>query len=401
MFKVEKTIWNFIQKNMLVLAFLIVTGIGVFLHTCGQSFQSGDIKVYLLPWWQEIASKGPEGLATQVGNYNIPYQIIIFLFSRTNMEPVFAYKLLSIIFDFALAFSSALLVSTFTKNKYAPLIAYAIVLCSPITWLNSCFWGQCDSIYVTFIVLAIYFLFKEKPLPSFIMLGLALAFKLQVIFILPAFFYYYISTRKISLLHFLIIPAVNTLMCMPAVFCGRPFNEIFTIYFDQADTYHQTYLICPTIYTLMVDGHNTELFESFKPIALGLTALMLLVGVAFILKHKVTLEDPRYFMMAAIWGGYTMLIFMPAMHERYSYLPDLLLILFAVIWHRFIIPAIICNLLALRSYCFYLFKYSALDIKLVAMTMIGVYVYLTIQFAREFLSQASSEAKAKPGTIPN
>ena len=392
MLKIEKLLWDFVQKHLILLAFIAVTGAGVALHCNGHDFLSGDLNCYLVPWWNEIAGKGIEGLASQVGNYNIPYQIIIFLLSRTNMEPVIAYKLVSIVFDFALALSAALLTRSLSKSKFAPLIAYAAVLCSFNTWLNSCFWGQCDSIYVTFIVLAIFFLFKEKHIPSFIMLGLALAFKLQVIFILPAVFYYYVSTRKVSLLHFLIVPAVNFLLCMPAVFCGRPFNEIFTVYLEQTETYHQIQMNCPNVYALMMEGNNTIYFENFKPAALALTALMLTAGLVFVLKTKVSLDDPRSFFMAAVWSSYTMLIFMPAMHERYSYLPDLLIILFAVIWCKYIWAAILCNFISLRGYCFYLFsEYQMADIRYAAIALLAVYIYLTAQFARDFLSRPCPE----------
>ena len=63
-------------------------------------------------------------------------------------------------------------------NKFLELITYALVLIIPTVMLNSGMWGQCDSIYTTFVILALYFLVKEKYSLSFIMLGISFAFKL-------------------------------------------------------------------------------------------------------------------------------------------------------------------------------------------------------------------------------
>lgn len=62
--------------------------------------------------------------------------------------------------------------------------------------LNLSVWGQCDSIYVTFVIWTIYFLYKEKYRKAFIFLGIAFAFKLQAVFIMPIVFYMYFTKKN-------------------------------------------------------------------------------------------------------------------------------------------------------------------------------------------------------------
>ena len=393
MFEFEKKLIRIIQNHSVLLFYIAATIIGILLHFSAPEFRSGDINVYLGAWWNKIADQGVEGLAVQVGNYNIPYQIIIFLMSRFDIDPVIAYKLLSSVFDFALAVSAALLVRQICgkENRLAPVITYTLVVCSFNTWLNSAFWAQCDSIYVTFIVLAILFTLKNRHIAAFVMLGVSFAFKLQVIFILPAFLFYYVTEKKISILHFLIIPAVNTVMCLPAVLFGRPFHEIFTVYFDQTQTYHQTYMNFPSIFVFMVKGNNSVMFEYFRIPAILITLLVLGMGLLYVMKKNIRMDDAESFLKIAVWTLFTCLIFMPGMHERYSYLLDILLIVYVIKVRKRYWTAVVSNLISLRGYCFYLFgEYQAFDINLAAMAFLGLYVYISVTFARELLEKAKA-----------
>ena len=90
MFKFEQRILDCFRKHYVVLFFCFATLIGILAHTSGINSISADMRCYLIPWWNEIISQGPEVMGRQVGNYNIPYQIIIFILSRINTDPVFS-----------------------------------------------------------------------------------------------------------------------------------------------------------------------------------------------------------------------------------------------------------------------------------------------------------------------
>ncbi len=397
MTKMERKFFDFVQKYILLFLLGAVTITGVIIHICGIDFQSDDYQSFLYSWWVRIENGGIEGLSTQVGNYNIPYQFITYLFTLLPIGPLYSYKLLSIIFDFVLACSTALLVRSFCENKSAlkSVIAYSLVFCSMTVVLNSAFWAQCDSIYVSFILLAIFFLRKEKNITSFVMLGIAFAFKLQFIFILPVFLYYYVSTRKVSILHFLIIPAVDFIMCLPAVILGRNALDIFTIYADQTDYGKLIQMNCPNIYAFMCEGHDINNYYLLKTLSIILTVTVLCIGLALVIYKKVDLAGTENFLIASIWTVFTCIMFLSSMHERYSYLLDILLIIYTVITTKRVWLTVACNLVSLRGYCYYLFNYDVLDLKITAIIYIGIYAYVTYMFVKDVVMNGKKISRSE------
>ena len=76
-----------------------------------------------------------------------------------KIEPLFLIKFVSIIFDYVCAIYSLKIVYKLTnKNILLSLIAYASVLFLPTVMLNGAMWGQCDSIYTSFILISLYYL---------------------------------------------------------------------------------------------------------------------------------------------------------------------------------------------------------------------------------------------------
>ena len=395
---VERKIIDFIKKHLPLFIFIGATLIGLIIRYKAIDFQSDDFNSFLNGWWGIIKNGGASSLSKQVGNYNIPYQIIIFLMTRLPVEALTAYKLLSIVFDIALAFSAALVVSEALKRKFfsfVPALTYTLVFCSITVIFNSAFWAQCDSIYVTFILLAIYMLRKNSNIWAFVFLGLSLAFKLQVVFILPLFLYYYFSSKKISVLHFFIIPVVDILVCLPVVFMGRNFLDIFKIYVDQTDYGKLIQMNCPNIYAFMCNGSDMQYYYLFKPISIWLTFLVLAVGLCFILYKKVDLTNIENFLFTAVWTSFSCLMFLSSMHERYSYLLDILLILYVVVARKHYAIAVISGLVSLRGYCYYLFgNYEVLTLQWTAVIFVGLYAYTTYVFFKDVIINGKKQEDA-------
>ena len=385
MTKIENKIFDWIRKNIILIFLGAVTILGVAIHLCGIDFQSDDYNSFLYPWWTRIESAGVQGIATQIGNYNIPYQIITYLFTLTPLGPLYSYKALSIAFDFVLAGSAALLVYSFDSKKsyFKPAFTYGLIFCSMTVVLNSSFWAQCDSIYVSFILLSIYFLKNDKNIASFVMLGIAFAFKLQAVFILPMYLFYYICTRKVSILHFLIIPAVDFVMCLPAIILGRNPLDIITIYADQTDYGKLIHMNCPNIYAFLCNGNDMTYYYLLKTLSIVLTFAILGAGLCMLIYKRTDLFDRNNFLLASIWTVFTCIMFLSSMHERYAYLLDILMIIYAVVNVKRVWLPIVCNLVSLRGYCFYLFSYDVLDIKITAIVYIAVYAYVSYIFVKD------------------
>lgn len=385
--KVERRFFDFVQKHLPVFLAVAATLCGLLIRFAGKDFQSGDFVSFLNPWWSQIQEGGLAALKNQVGNYNIPYQVIIYILTLFPLKSLYAYKLLSVVFDFVLAFAAGLLVGELTgkKSPFVFSLTYAVVFCSITVCFNSAFWAQCDSIYVAFILLSLYYLLRRKHIAAFALLGVALAFKLQTVFVLPVYLYDYVTTRKTSILHFLIAPAVDVLMCLPVVFLGRNPADIIRIYIEQTDYGKYIQMNCPNFYAILCNGDESANYFLLKNASVALTVLILGIGLCMLIYKKVDLSDKNKFMLSAIWSVFTCLMFLSSMHERYGYLLDVLVIIYVIAVRKRYWLAVACNLVSLRGYCQYMFKYSV-DIRLTAYVYFAVYVYVSYLFLREVIS---------------
>ncbi len=390
--KIENKIADWIQKHILLLLVIFASVAGLAMRISAILFESGDFYVFLEPWWNQFKILGFQGLAQQIGNYNIPYQILIALMINLPVEPIYAYKGLSVLFDFLLSGGAALIVMTLAKNKVRlkGALTYFFTFCCITVVFNSGFWSQCDSIYTTFVIFAVYFLIKERHIASFVFLGLAFGFKLQAVFILPAFFIYYIMTKKYSIFHFLIIPAVDVLMCMPAILMGRPFWDIIGIYVEQTDNVKHLQENCPNFYALLCSGTDEKYYAMLKTFTIFLTILILGLGFYIIIQKNVNLRNYENFILVSIWCVFTCVMFLSSMHERYTYVLDVLTIILAMFTFRRIWLPILCILVSMVSYCHYLFYYDALDPKLVAVIYLLTYLGFSFVMFRDIVKPSKN-----------
>lgn len=169
------------KKDLLII--ISITIVGLLLRILWLNGKSGDYTTFLKPWIDQINVLGNfHALKYDIGDYNIPYIIILTLISTLKCNPLYPIKFVSIIFDFICAIYGAKIVKFITNNKLSSIVSYGLILILPTVLINSSLWGQCDSIYTSFILVSIYLLMKEKYTKSFIFLGISFAFKLQVYF---------------------------------------------------------------------------------------------------------------------------------------------------------------------------------------------------------------------------
>lgn len=72
MFKIERKIVEFVERNVNILFMLAITGLAIAVRYAGRDFVSGDMTWFLLGWFQKIADNGGiHSLKNQVGDYNI------------------------------------------------------------------------------------------------------------------------------------------------------------------------------------------------------------------------------------------------------------------------------------------------------------------------------------------
>ena len=127
-------------------------------------YETLDYQDFLSRWVQHFRDNGGfAALSGSVGNYNVPYLYFLALFSYLGTDDLYLIKLLSTLFDVLLAFGAMRLAGLFTRSRVRLLFVYFAVLFWPTVVLNSAVWGQCDSIYVSLALLALYWGMSGKP----------------------------------------------------------------------------------------------------------------------------------------------------------------------------------------------------------------------------------------------
>ena len=371
--QMENRVLDFFVKHNILIIIAIATVLALVVRLKFRQFESGDFIVFLQPWFDELrAGGGLPAIANYTGDYNMPYVTILALLTYLPFSALTSIKLVSIVFDFVLAISAAYLVYTVTTKNRKMLAAgtYMVMLFLPQFFLNSACWGQCEAIYASFCILALTFLIKEKYWLSFILLGVACAFKLQFIFILPIFVIVYLMKRKFSILNFFIIPVVNLILCIPSLLMGKPLIDCLTVYLGQTQTYAEhTGLNFLNLYTIFDTG------AEYWNLVGTILAMMICVGTVFwIINHKVELNNQKILLLAT-WFVVIITFFLPGMHERYLYVGEILAIIYYIVYRKQGVLALVISVAAWITYAHYLFglEYNPLPYALVLVAVVAKY----------------------------
>lgn len=381
--KLEKKLLSWIEKNIDILMVISIILIALVVRYFLLSYESKDYLNFLQPWFYEMKDAGGlSGLANYPGDYNVPYMVIMALLTYLKVNPLISIKLVSIFFDFLLAFIIGKFVYDIRddKNKsLSAILAFGITLFLPTVLLNGAFWGQCDVIYTTFLVLAFYFLYKENMLLSFISLGISFAFKLQFIFVLPVYIILYFRKKSFSILYFLIIPLVDIILCLPAIIAGKPLLECLLVYFNQLSSYSKLNLNFPNLYSLITG----DVYYLSK---LGIFFLIVIFAflLFYIIKKKIIFNTENTLLLT-ILSILLCTFFLPHMHERYLFAADIFSLLYSLIYNRNYLVTILISFISVVSYAMFLFSSHLIPSYLIAF----IFLFLILYLIKDFMKKTS------------
>ena len=328
-----------------------VTGIVVFLYVRYLLFyfESGDFIKYTSPWIVEYQSMTfVEGLAARVGNYNHPYMYILNVIARVGNTGIFLIKSVSVFFDLLLAFFVMKIVSLRTESLNMRILAFFLVFAIPTVIINSSMWGQCDSIYASFVIGSFYFALSGRSKATYAFLALAVAFKAQAVFLLPVFPFLIIK-KKITLRDCYVFFLVYFATFLPAVLAGRSFIEMFLVYFNQVDFYAALNMNAINIW-LFLENVN---YERFRDVGMLATGFVILGLMYFTWVNRERLVRNVDFVRLAYLSAVIMPFLLPKMHDRYFYLADILaVVVFLFDKRRWYVPviAVSCSIMAYLNY---------------------------------------------------
>lgn len=341
--------WKRLQRERsIVFSALMVGGLALRLALAGGL--TGDYVSFLLPWYNTIHDQGFAAYGTDFANYAPLYLYLLGIGTALPITPLVAIKLISVIGELSLALAAWKLFSDIGQkdslrlgtagtaagtgssgrggrgNLLMPVLAFGLTFFLPTALVNGAYWGQCDGLYVSAILWAMVYALRRKALPAMLWWGVAIAFKLQAVFIAPLFVAL-IWTNWLRWPWIFLAAAPYVLFAVPSVIAGRPIDQVLLIYLNQADTYMKLSMNAPSIHTWFSDSA----FSSFNAFGLALAAFSAIAIIWYGGRPMFRRAwDADRVILFALLISIVLPYFMPRMHERYFFAADVLSILWAL-----------------------------------------------------------------------
>ena len=290
-------------------------------------YVSDDYTIFLNNWISEYTAMNlKQGLGSYIGSdYTPPYLYLMYAISRFPDYPwMYMVKFISLMTDVLLAYAVMKVVSLKTKSESVQLLFFHIASVLPTVVFNSAYWGQCDAIYTSFCILALYLALAKKPCRSMICFGVALSFKLQTVFFLPGLLPLWLR-KDVKLRHLLLIPCAYITMMSPALWGGKSLHHVLTVYLQQAVNYKFMTMNGPSLYQFLPaeTTNGGPIYQMFNKMAmaLGFAALAACCVPVSVYRKRLTVESSLLFSVLVLGA---VPFFLPNMHERYTFGADVL-----------------------------------------------------------------------------
>ena len=394
--KINTFFYDIIDKYLFEISIILLLIISVLIriHLAPVCVLSADYNDYIVPWvkqYRELGFYG--GLSQTIGNYYVPYNVLLAVISLFPWEPYVLVALTSCIAEYICAYFVARIVEAVLKEqgrKNAQRKALLIgvgTLYLPTVILNGSLWKQCDAIYVCIAIISIYLLIERKYTLAFVLFSFAFCFKMQAIFLLPLFIVLYMKEKNFSIFQFLWIPVMYAITGLPAIVCGRGIKATYRVYFRQMNGYDGMTINAPNIYQFGLYD-----YPALSKVAIYATVAILIVAALYICKKEIHLNSGKILYMAG-WVIWTCYMFLPAMHERYDYAVILLISVIVLIEDTTMLwVAVVINLCAVITYSNSLFGGTGIPMIAVALPYCGAYFALTWRI-KNYMADAVSPSE--------
>ncbi|MGI6027818.1 MAG: conjugal transfer protein TraL [Candidatus Heteroscillospira sp.] len=346
--------------------------------------RTGDFNMFLQPWTEHFRENGGfKALKDTIGNYNLPYLYFLALFSYLPIDELYLIKYLSICFDVILAWGASRIVLFYTASKRRQLCAFMAVMLLPTVMLNGACWGQCDSIFAAFCVLAFYYGIANRGRLSLAFAALALSFKVQAVFFLPVYGAF-LLTERIRFKDLWVFPAVYIATLLPAVLLGHPIADALTVYFRQVDggTGSLNYNSA-SVYALIPYGYDAEWLSYASYIGIALALALVYTSMLWPVARIRSVTNSTLL-------GLTVLLtlgiplFLPHMHDRYFYLADIFTLVLAFVSPMCAGTALLCQFASLLGYHAYLMERFLLTMNYGAWALLAAFVIICVYIHKSF-----------------
>ncbi|MEG1014053.1 MAG: glycosyltransferase 87 family protein [Clostridia bacterium] len=397
MMKWEEKLRAWLMEHVLWFGAAAVLLLGLFLRYTYLPLLVADVEFLNAPWFDAIKAGGMAAALEPSLQYNYS-PLHLYLWTLATLLPWDTYtvlKLVSIAMEMLLCAACVVLLRTLLpkqNKKLGSFVGFTLLWLNPVLLWNAAGWGQTDASFALFCVLALWLLLKEKPAWALAALGVALAWKLQAIFLLPLFMMaYFCGKKRFSALWFLLVPGILVLSGVPMMLIGESPLFAVQVYLGQTDLYSQITYNYPNIYALMGEaiGSKTMILGMFSRTGMALCIAALGGMAVWLITKKVTLQSRATVLLGA-WCVLCCVFFLPRMHERYGIVGELLLLCWAVcLWKpRGFVYVLLGMLPVLSAYAEYMFRHPFFPLQWGAVLNLILLGLLTWEVLREVRVEA-------------
>jgi len=361
----------FLAHSTDLLLLIVGLGITVSLRAFLLDFKSPDYFDYTKVWYGALKANGFSAFGTPFSNYNLPYLYLLYAVIRffPDIPAVIAIKMPSLVADYLAAFFVFRILKLKFKSPFIPLLSAFSALIAPTIVLNSSFWGQADAVYCSMLLACIYFVCRRRDHAAMIFFGIALALKVQSLFLGPLVVAL-VLRREIRWRTLIWIPIIFVSLLLPAWIAGRSLAELLWIYPSQALQYQQLSMHAPSALAWIPDtGRFFGLFNAAALVGAAAAAL----GFTWLVFRARSNIDSGLLIELAMLSAALLPFCLPLMHERYFYLADLLSIPLA-----FMVPSLFYVPIMMIGVSFFAYQPALFGVEPVSMSLLAVAVLVML-----------------------
>lgn len=369
---------NFIKKNFLFFIFLL--GLVIRLSMIFYDY-SWDVNNHMV-WAKDLLARGPQNFyETQSSNVfawltpNYPPLAIFIFVAMKFINPLIhsfywwlnlhisfipsnfifflektvflaaLMKIPAILADLGIAFLILLFAKKMIpKDKKNQIVATNLILFNPAFIFNSALWGQIDSIPIFFVLLSIYFLiYTRQSVISSTMFMLALLVKPTALIFLPVYAVLFIKKFgfKKSIMSLFIINIIFYLFFLPFL-KDKNISYPYETYIGKILAAQSLPYVTNGAFNFWVLIAGFRGIKDTAPFLLNIPyrifgyAIVGLINALVIMRLIVSKKVTEYFFIALFVTAFAAFLFLTKMHERYSLLPIVFLLLFSLKKTKFI-----------------------------------------------------------------
>jgi len=285
-------------------------------------------------------------------------------------------------FDILAAVMLAMLVWQLTNHKIKAFVAYGVGILLPMMAAGSAMWAMGDSIYIFFVLLALYLdggkEGKNYPVTALLSYGIAVFLNFYALFLFPLFVWRFFGkkTSGNTVLGFL-FPIAGL---VGHILLNQGVDSIFILFKEQAllEAARGEILLSynlPNVYQLI--GANSYIHEygtAGRYLVLGGVLVILIMGI-----YKKYLPTGKNMFFAGLLLSIFVPFFMPFMDERASLLAAVLSVVYGFANLKYFFVPIVQVTLTYIAYAAYFRGGSFLPMAGVAFAQFALLIYLGCQ----------------------